>query len=63
MKESEELYNIISSTNCSQELRDLKNQINEFDQYVATMGIDIQKKQLIMSPEEKFRCKSPQELM
>lgn len=63
MKESEELYNLLSSIKRSQELRDLNEQIEEFDQYVINVGVCIRKRQLIMNSTDKYRCKGPQELM
>lgn len=63
MKESEELYNLLSSIKRSQELRELNEQIEEFDKYVINVGISINKRQLIMDSTEKYRCKGAQELM
>lgn len=63
MKESEELYNLLSFIERNKNLRDLNDQIEEFDQYVINLGVCIKKRQLIMNSAEKFRCKGPQELM
>lgn len=63
MKDSEALYNLLSSIKRNQELIDLNNQIEKFDQYVKNVGICIKKRQLIMNSGEKFRCKGSQELM
>ena len=63
MKDSEALYNLLSSIKRNQELIDLNDQIEEFGQYVKNVGICIKKRQLIIYSGEKFRCKGLQELM